>query len=138
MTWVRPVLARVWLEKNQKRSGCVKITSQLTRYSRKRLIAASEHSKNLQKADKSTFRHSDINKNKEAHPNERKPSSRQAQNFPTATKFERLKHPAHLTKACRSQNPNQLRLLSTSCISSHNNMSKATWQLNATFTTSQS
>ena len=57
------------------------ITSQLTRYSRKRLIAASEQSKNLQKADKSTFRHSDINKNKEAHTNERKPSSRQTQIF---------------------------------------------------------
>ena len=47
--------------------------------------------------------------------------------------------PAQLTGACRSTDrlvQNQVRLLSTSCISWHN-MSRAMWQLKATFATSQ-
>ena len=42
------------------------ITSQLTRYERKTTHRNFLALKTLQKADKSTFRHSDVNKNKEA------------------------------------------------------------------------
>ena len=68
----------------------------------------------------------------------------------TATMFTPKQNGQHNSKetnrlssqACRStarlaQNPNQPRLLSTSCSSWHN-MSRATWQLKATFATSQS
>ena len=62
--------------------------------------------------------------------------------FETRRSFERDTRCAHTTKTDEgthriAQKPNQPRLLSTSCISWHN-LSRAVWQLNATFATSQS
>ena len=56
---------------------------------------------------------------------------------PTSTQKDLSLLPSPFCNTRRAQNPNQPRLLSTSCISWHN-MSKAVWVPKATFATSQS